>query len=204
MQLTLSTNSMTFGPTIVGQSSSSQMVNVYNPSSAAINAVTPVISGDFMVSASTCTVPLAAGSSCNVWVRSAPKSISTTLSGTLTVNADGVAAGTVILSGTGIGGPITINKTTMTFAPLAVGLGSSSQMVTLYNNSGLAITVTPSLGGSDFMISGNSCTGSIAAGGQCNIWVRFTPKAATASGGSLTISANSGVVGIVSLSGTGL
>jgi hypothetical protein len=204
--LTLSTNSMTFAATVVGQGSASQMVNIYNQSGLTVNAVTlNVADANFMVSNTTCTGGLATGTSCNVWVRAVPKSVSTTLSGTLTVYADGVPAGTVALSATGIAGPINLSRTSMAFAPTAVGQGSASQMVTVYNNSGLPITVSPSLAGADFMIANTGCTGTIGVGVQCNIWVRSVPKSVSDSlPGTLIINSSSGLVGTVSLSGSGI
>jgi hypothetical protein len=113
------------------------------------------------------------------------------------------ASASVTINVTAPTGQVTLNKSSLTFAPLTVGLGSSSQMVTLYNNSGSPITVTPSITG-DFVVSANTCTGTIAAGGtQCNIWVRFTPQSVAALSGTLTINANSGPVGTVGLTGTG-
>jgi hypothetical protein len=203
MQLTLSTTSMSFAPLAIGQGSSSQMVNVYNQTSSTVNAVTPSITGNFIVSGNTCTTALAPGTACNIWVRFTPQSAAS-LVGTLTVNADGIPAGTVALSGTGTGS-VTLNKTSMVFGTITVGQGSSSQMVTLFNNSGAGITVTPSIDVADFMVSGSSCTGTVAAGGtQCNIWVRFTPKSVSDTlTGTLTINANGNPVGTVSLSGSG-
>jgi hypothetical protein len=205
-QLTLSTTSMAFAGTVIGQGSASQMVNVYNQTASPVNVVALGITGNFIVSANSCTGVLASKSACNVWVRFTPTSVSNSLTGTLSLTADGNPAGTVALSGAGLAGPITINKVSMVFAPLAVGQGSGSQMVTLYNNSGAGITVTPSLVGADFIISGNGCTGTIAAGGtQCNLWVRFQPKSVgDPLTGTLTINSSAGLVGTVSLSGAGL
>jgi hypothetical protein len=201
-QLVLSTTSMTFPSTTINGGSSSLMVNLLNRTGAAVT-LSPSTTGDFMVSGNACPASLAPDTSCNVWVRFTPKSAGN-LTGTLSINANGNLAGTVALSGTGAGS-ITLNKTAMVFGPVTVGQGSSSQMVTLFNNSGAGITVTPSIDVADFMVSGSSCTGTVAAGGtQCNIWVRFTPKSVSDTlTGTLTINANGNPVGTVSLSGSG-
>ena len=62
-------------------------------------------------------------------------------------------------------GLVVLNKASSTLATTVVGQGSSSQMVTLFNNSLNPITVAPVVVGGDFMLSGNSCTGIVAGGG---------------------------------------
>jgi pectinesterase len=198
--ITFDKSAMVFAPLALGQGSTSQMVTLFNNSGSPIT-VAPSISGEFIVSANGCTGTIpAGGAQCYIWVRFTPKT-NGPLIGTLTINANGSPVGTVSLSGTGVGS-VTLNKPVMVFAPLAVGLGSSSQMVTLFNNSGVPITVTPSITG-DFMVSANSCTGTIAAGGaQCYIWVRFTPHSNGPVNGTLTVTPSAGSPQTVTLLGS--
>jgi predicted extracellular nuclease len=200
-QVVLGATSLNFPGTTLGAGSSSLMVTLLNRTGVPIS-VTPSITGEFMVSANNCPASLLANSGCAVWVRFTPKTAGA-LAGNLNILAGGISQD-VALSGTGAGS-ITLNKTAMAFGSVAVGQGSSSQMVTLFNNSGVGITVSPSIDVADFMVSGNSCTGTVAAGGtQCNIWVRFTPKSVNGLlSGTLTINANGNPVGTVSLSGSG-
>jgi hypothetical protein len=99
---------------------------------------------------------------------------------------------------------VSINKTSLTFSATTLSTGSTSQMVTLFNNSGAAITVTPSITG-EFIISGNSCTGAIAPGGtQCNLWVRFTPITGGTHTGTFTVNYSGAIAPMtVALNGSG-
>ena len=200
-QVILGTTSLAFPATNVAVGSSSQTMDILNRTGLPVT-ITPTMSDpDFIVSANNCPASLPANSGCTMWVRFTPKAAGA-LSGALTINANGSSAGTVSLSGTGLAGPITINQTPLTFAPLTVSQGSSSQMVTILNQSGTAITVTPSMSDPDFMVSANNCPASLPNGNGCTIWVRFTPKSAGALNGTLTINAG-GTIGTVNLSGTG-
>ena len=198
----LSTNSLTFAPLAINTGSSSQTVNILNQTGATVTLSFSMSDPDFIVSANNCPASLPANSGCTIYVRFTPKAASA-LAGTLTINANGSSVGTVSLSGTGVGGPITFDKTSLTFAPLAKNLGSSSQMVNILNKSGVAITVTPSMSDPDFIVSSNNCPASMPNGNGCTLWIRFTPKSVGPLGGTLTITAGS-TIGTVSLSGSGL
>jgi FtsP/CotA-like multicopper oxidase with cupredoxin domain len=201
--ITFNPTSLAFPTTAVGQGSSSQPIKILNQSGFPITVTPTGITADFIVSYNYCTGTVPNNTGCYIYVRFTPKSVGA-LAGALTINAGGTI-GMINLSGTGVMGPINIDKTSLVFPPTVVGLGSSSQMVTLFNNSGFPITVAPSITG-DFVISNNSCTGTIAPGGtQCYIWVRFAPKSVSNSlSGTLTINANGSLVGNVSLSGSGI
>ena len=201
-QITVSTASLTFLSTTIGQGSSSQVVTVYN-SSAANLAVTPSISGDFMVSANGCSVVVAPLGQCNIFVRFVPTTTGAR-SGQLSVNyaGNGSAPFAVALNGTG-GGQVQLSTTSMTFAPLAVNYGSSSQTVNILNLTGAAVTLSVSMSDPNFIVSANNCPATLAANNGCTVYVRFTPKAVGAQNGTLTVTANGSTAGTVGLSGTG-
>ena len=112
------------------------------------------------------------------------------VSGTLTINP--LTAGLV-----------TISQSSLTFPSTTVNMGSSSQIVTVYNNSNVSLVVTPSITG-DFMISANGCAVVVAPKGQCSIFVRFVPTTSGARAGELTINYAGGTTPfVVPLSGTG-
>jgi predicted GH43/DUF377 family glycosyl hydrolase len=200
--VTVNPAGLTFAALVVGQSSSSQAVTVVNKTGAGIT-LTPSITGDYVISYNYCTGTIGAGASCYVYVRFMPQS-SGTLSGTLTLTpTGGASAATVSLSGTGVG-MITATPTTLTFPALALGQQSSSQAVTVVNKTGAAITVTPTVS-ANFVLAYNYCTGTLAAGGQCYVYVRFVPQAAGALPGTLTLTPTGGASAVtVGLTGTGV
>jgi len=101
----------------------------------------------------------------------------------------------------------------LAFGNVGVGTTSSAGTLTLHNTGtaagtgiGLAFTSTPAGGFSrPAGAAGGTCTGTLAAGATCTINVVFTPTAAGAYTGTLTITANVAVTGSpVALSGTGI
>jgi hypothetical protein len=77
---------------------------------------------------------------------------------------------------------------------------------TLTNNSGSPATVlnfTTGTAPTDFSITSNSCTATLAAGATCTINVAFTPQAAGLRQGTLTVTDAQGDVAAANLAGTG-
>ena len=87
-----------------------------------------------------------------------------------------------------------------------VGSTSPAQPVTVYNFGGSPLSIlTVSASGAGFAQT-NNCLGALAAGSTCTINVMFTPPAAGAANGTLTITDNSGNLGgsqTLTLTGTG-
>lgn len=98
----------------------------------------------------------------------------------------------------------------LTPSPLSISqnVGSTSppQPVSVYNFGGSPLNVSGvSVSGSGFAQT-NNCPGTLAAGSSCTVNVTFTPSAAGAVTGTLTITDNSGNLGstqTVALTGTG-
>lgn len=106
---------------------------------------------------------------------------------------------------------ITLSATSLTFASQNVGSTSTAQTLTVRNaanaTAALAFTAIGTTAGSDFSVSGGSCSTSatVAAGGSCTVNLSFRPTAAGTRNGTLTLSHNgAGGRSDVSLSGTGV
>jgi len=101
-----------------------------------------------------------------------------------------------------------LSATSLTFASTNVGATATTQVATLTNSGTAALVIaSTTVTGTDFAIASNTCTAglSIAAGGSCAITARFTPTAAGARTGSITINHNATpAASTVSLSGTGV
>src|SRR5215469_3697874 len=103
---TVTPPSLSFGSVLVNKAGVPQTVILSNASGAGTLAIsgvsiTGVNSGDFVVSASTCTASLAAGASCTISVTFQPTTIGSRI-GALTIASSNPTALTVPLTGTGI------------------------------------------------------------------------------------------------------
>jgi parallel beta-helix repeat protein len=96
---------------------------------------------------------------------------------------------------------VNASPTALTFSPQVTGTTSAAQTVTVANPTSAAAAVS-SITASGPFAETNNCGSSIAANGSCTVSVTYSPTAAGASTGSVTINAG-GVTSTVSLSGTG-
>ena len=96
---------------------------------------------------------------------------------------------------------VNASPTALTFSPTVVGSTSAAQTVTVANPTSAAASVS-SITASGPFAETNNCGSSIAANSSCTVNVTYSPTAAGAATGSVTINAG-GVTNTVSLSGTG-
>jgi hypothetical protein len=127
-----------------------------------------------------------------------------------TVNVISNAQGTVALpvSGTGMAPPTAavtlIPPNGVTFVDTQVGATSAMQTVVISNTGNAPLTLQSVTATAEFTAS-HACGASIAAGMNCQVGVRFTPAAAGARTGSLSIASNAmGSPHTVALSGNGI
>ena len=107
--------------------------------------------------------------------------------------AAGGAAGT---GGTSVGG-LKVSPSSVDFGTVEVGATSALATVTVIN-SGAATTISPTIAGAGFALTGTTCTGTLARDASCTISVKFVPATVGAASGALTVG-----VATVALSGTG-
>ena len=221
--------SLTFGSTLVGNQSATQTVTLRNGGQQnLVLSATPGFAGtnpaDFQRTGGTCVngTSLATNGTCTIIVRFAPTA-GGARSGVLRVtdNDNGVAGSfqDVPLSGTGLASQPTAGVTPAALTFTAANVGSihpTPQTVTLLNT-GNAVLNIASIGfsnadfsrvpGGTTATTGGTCNTTVNAGANCTIRVRFTPTAAGARAGLLTITDNTGNVAgstqTVTLSGTG-
>ena len=93
------------------------------------------------------------------------------------------------------------------YGSVAVGGSSASQSFAVTNTgqsaSGPISVAVTGTNTADFVIDANSCTATLAAGGNCSVSVRFTPAAAGARTATLSVSGTPGGSVTSSLKGTG-
>lgn len=208
---TLSTMTLTFASQGVGTQSAGQMVMLTNTGTATMNIEGISITGpnlaDF-AQTNTCGATVAASANCTITVKFTP-SASGSRTASLTIDDD--APGnphSVALAGTGQVQPTaTPSANMLTFVATVSGSSSASQMVTVTNNGGAALTITSiALTGAnpgDFL-STNTCGASLAASANCAITVTFKPTAGGARAAAVTLTDNAAdSPQSVALTGTG-
>ncbi len=201
---TLSTNSLTFTQQQLTTTSPAQQVTLSNTGGVALTLISASVSaGDFAL-VNNCGNSLAASSACAVSVTFTPSAIGTRTA-TLTIN-DQFRSQTIALTGTGIAGPgVSLSPATLTFAPTGVTLTAPAQTLTLTNNGGLPLTLSAPLISPGFVIASTTCGSALAVNTACNYVVVFSPTAAGAASGTLTLTTNaSPSTQTISLSGTGI
>ncbi len=187
--ISLSPTSINFGNQADGTTSAKSAITVTNTGSATVTftsiAITGTNSANFAQS-NNCGTSLTQGSSCTINVTFSP---STTGSYSAAVTlADNAANNpqSVGLSGNGIA-PVTLSATSVAFGTVLVGTSKTAAAVTLTNKMNVALTgITVVASGTGFS-QVDTCGTSIAAGATCTITATFTPTAAGAVTGAVTI-----------------
>ncbi len=189
----LSTQSLSFGPTNPGQPSGPQTVTISSTGNEAltINSVaTSPSGGPFSETDSCMTNPvLAPGTSCQIFISYAPSTTGVTQAALVISDNAAGSPQSVSLTGTAVAPPppapqVTLLPGTLTFPGTTTqGESSAAQSITITNsgNATLTFTSAPILNGvntADFSINSNSCTGALAANASCSVGVIFSPLAA--------------------------
>ena len=196
----LAPSSLTFASQAVGVTSAAQAVTLNNTGNAALTltsiALTGSNPGDF-AQTNNCGSSVAAGASCSINVTFKPTASGTrTAAVTVTDNATGSPQSTSLSgSGTSSSTTATLSPTSVTFGNCPVDVGCASQTVTLNNTGSSTLNITSiTFTGADPLdfTQNNTCSSSLAAGGNCNIVILFTPSAAGDRTASLAVSDNAG------------
>ncbi|MGB9205681.1 MAG: choice-of-anchor D domain-containing protein, partial [Terriglobales bacterium] len=152
-----------------------------------LNGISMSTTGDFAISATTCTTSLAAKGKCTISVTFTP-TMTGTRTGKLSVSDSASnSPQTAGLTGTGVL-PATLTPATATYASQAVGTTSAAKTFTLTNNQTVSLNGISMSTTGDFAISATTCTSSLAAKGKCTISVTFTPTMTGTRTGKLRVS----------------
>lgn len=202
---TLAPSALTFAQQAIGTSSPTQQLTLTNAGDVPLTLIaTAITSGDFGVT-NTCGNSLAAHSSCAISVAFIPVAVGTR-AGTLTVT-DQFRVQTITLTGTGVApAGVSLSPANLTFNPTGVGNSAVAQTLTLTNNGGLPLHLKQStLSSSDFAVQATTCGATLDPGSACTFMIGFTPSAAGARSGTLTLTDDAGTGSQVTLvSGTGV
>ena len=189
---TLSTSTLSFPATIIGQTSSAQTVSITNTGTNPLTSIQVSVAGAFLQSNS-CTTQLVSQSSCSISVQFLP-TVQGPQTGTLTV-ADILKTQTVALSGTGLLPPVfNVSPLSLGFAAQQVGTASAPAILTVTNggeasmsNVGFQITGPAA---TSFALGTTTCGATLAAGSACTAQVVFQPVAAGSAAATLTLTSS--------------
>ena len=184
---TLTPAKATYAAQAVGTTSAAKTFTLTNYQTVALTSIAISTTGDFAVSATTCTTSLAAKGKCTISVTFTPAATGTR-TGTLSVSdSANNSPQTAALSGTGVV-PAKLTPASATYVVQTVGTTSAAKVFTLTNNMTVALTSIAISTTGDFAVSATTCTTSLAAKGKCTISVTFTPAATGTRTGTLSVS----------------
>jgi uncharacterized repeat protein (TIGR03803 family) len=176
-----------YGSWVVNTISTAKTFTLANNQSVALTSIAISTTGDFALSATTCTTSLAAKGRCTISVTFTPTALGKR-TGVLSVSDSASnSPQTAALAGTGVL-PATLTPATATYALQAVGTTSLPKTFTLANNqtvSLIGIAIAPT---GDFAVSATTCMTTLAAKSKCTISVTFTPTAVGTRTGKLSVS----------------
>jgi hypothetical protein len=201
LALALNPTAIDFTPAlIIGTPSSQVLIAVQNVGAAAISLQAPSITGDFAITASSCTSTLAANASCAYGITFTPTAAGTR-TGVFTIS-DGPETATTQLSGQGLSNSTdTLSPSSLIFGSTTIGLSSAPQSVTLTNSGDGTLTGITVQAAGPFAAS-NNCGNTLGGHLSCQIAVTFDPTSAGPVSGELTV-ADSIRTQLVALSGQG-
>jgi hypothetical protein len=177
---------VTFSGTNLGSVSAAQNITISNTGGVTATLQTPVVTGDFTITANTCGAALGAGVGCTVSVAFQPTA-SGTRNGTLSVT-DSVGTQTASLTGLGVL-PATdaLTPAALTFAAQQLNTASATEQVTLTNAGDAALTgIAAQIASGDFTVV-NGCGNSLNGHSTCALLVAFAPKSVGVGTGVLTV-----------------
>jgi uncharacterized repeat protein (TIGR01451 family) len=211
--ITITPTSLTFAAQALNTISAPQTVSVSNNGNLPVTFTNIATTGDFAGATLTQCPSLAVDSApCTFQITFTPTANGTrTGAVTFTDNATG-SPQSVTLTGTGgtTAGTVSLNPTSLTFTAQALNTTSPAQTVTVSNTGNVPVGLTGlGITGPFAIVSGagaGTCNSEtdLAVEASCTVSVTFTPTAAGAATGALSVSDNAtGSPQIVALSGTG-
>jgi len=216
--ITLSPNppaALTFPAQVLGTTSAPMFVTLTNTSATSPVSITGVAlsggnSGEFGIT-NGCGSSLAAGANCIVSVTFSPAAPTvgartTTLQFTDNASDTPASPQNVTINGTGVAAPTLTPQPMLTFAGTQPLNTPTTLAATLTNPNTVALSISSITASGDFSVASNTCGVSLGANSPCTINVTFTPTAAGARTGTLTVIDNFGAATLTqttNLTGTG-
>jgi hypothetical protein len=184
--IVLSPITVTYLGTNVGMVSAAQEITISNTGGVTATLQTPVVTGDFTITADTCGATLGPNTGCTVAIAFQPTA-SGTRTGSFTIT-DSVGTQTASLSGLGLlPATDTLSPLTLSFAAQVLNTASATQTVTLTNTGDAALTlIAAQIASGDFTVV-NGCGNSLIGHSACSLLVAYVPRSVGAGVGVLTV-----------------
>lgn len=189
-----------FGDGYVNSTSVPQSVSLSNTGNRPLPVNSTSVTGPFKLNRDSCGTAVAAGTTCTYDIAFAPTAMGDT-SGNFSVQTP-AGGRSVTLHGFGRQSSQDVTVGALAFDPLAVGMTSSAQAVSLTNTGNTTLNVNSVAASGPFNVSHN-CPAALAGGASCMASVTFAPVTMGAAAGSLVFTSSLGTR-TVTLSGTGL
>jgi phospholipase C len=198
-------SSDTFGPQVIGTTSIQYNATWSNQSTKSATFSSITTTGPFAETNNCTTAAVTPGHFCTITFTFTPTALGTNTGSIVITNSLGTQ--TIALTGTGTGvglSSTSLSLTGINFGNQVTNTTSAPIVLTLTNDNTTSLTVTKVVPTGPFQQT-NNCVGTIAAKGTCTVNITFTPTAAGAVPGTLTITDND-VTGTqtVPLTGTGI
>lgn len=186
---TLTPATAAYGNVIVGSTSSVQGFIWTNTSAIPLTISKVSTTGNFAVSASTCSGSVPAGGFCVVSVTFTPAALGA-LTGTVTVTSSASANPTLssTLSGRGVA-DVQADVSSLDFGNIDIGYTSATQTFNITNYTTAAIAFTGISITGDYAYT-TTCGSTLGALGNCTVAVSFTPTAVGSRPGLITVTTN--------------
>lgn len=186
---TLTPATASYPNTIVGATSAPLSFVWTNTSAISLTISKLVTTGDFAVSATTCSGLIAANSSCTVSVTFTPTALGPR-TGTVSVLSTSSANGTLsaLLSGRGVA-DVEASVSTFNFGNVDIGSSAAVQTFTVTNYTNAAIALTSISIAGDYNYT-TTCGSTLPGLSVCTMTVGFTPTAIGPRTGTLTVDTN--------------
>jgi uncharacterized repeat protein (TIGR01451 family) len=183
----LSTDSVTFAPQLVGSSSAQQLLTITDTGDYPIIFGSIVFGGtdpqDFFTSRGSCLTELDPQQSCALVVGFTPTAVGARAATITVSDNEGQDVQTISLAGVGQAPPaaITFSSTSIDFGAQVPGVRSASRFVTVTNSGGVPLTFSAmSADGAapgDFSGDIGTCLHPVAPGASCQLGASFDPTA---------------------------
>ena len=187
--ITLNPVALGFGATIVNQSAAAQTITVNNTGGSIATLQSPVVTGDFAISANTCGATLGASTACALSVVFTPTASGNRVGTVSVTDTSTGVTGTQTAQLTGVGdSPATdmLAPGSLSFAQQQLDTASATQQVTITNAGDVPLTlISVAVSPGDFTVV-NGCGTSLAGHAACVLTVGFIPTAVGARTATLT------------------
>ena len=208
--LSASPSSWDFGSVSAGGTSAARSFVVTNFGGVAASGLTFANADDtkWIVTGNTCGGTINAnGGTCDLSIAYAPAAAGASDTGTY--SGSGSGSFSISLSGSSPSGATPANLQVApgaaTFGNVTVGASSATLAFTVTNSggTGAAGMVFANTNGAEFIVSGNTCAATLAAGARCGFSLKYTPSAVGADTATLSLAYSGAATINIAMSGTG-